>query len=167
LLKKLKADGETILSIFLFLLGAAFFALTFTFEEYGGFGGYNISAKRMPQILGIALCVCAACNIQFSLVRAQRKTESNDKQHDPAAAMSDIVRGWLTFALMVTYIALLDSIGFLIMSAIYVFFQILLLSKREQKNYFGAAIAAVASSATIYYLFLYGFKMILPIGLLA
>jgi putative tricarboxylic transport membrane protein len=83
------------------------------------------------------------------------------------AVRGDIARCWLTFALMVIYVALLDSIGFLIMSAVYVFFQILLLSRKDQKNYLVTAIAAIVSSAAIYYLFLYGFKMILPIGLLA
>jgi putative tricarboxylic transport membrane protein len=165
LLRRLKTDGETILSIFLFILGSAYFSLTFTFEEYGGFGGYNVSAKRMPQILGLALCICAACNIRFSIVRARSKTE--EARYAPEAVRGDILRGVLTFVLMVAYIALLELVGFLIMSALYVFFQILLFSKKEHRNYPVSAVAAVSSSAAIYYVFLYGFKMILPVGLLA
>jgi Na+/melibiose symporter-like transporter len=165
-MKNLKPDGETIFSIVLFLIGAAYFSETFAFKEYGGFGGYNVSAKRMPQILGVALCICAACNIQFSLVRARLKT-ATEKRHDPAAVRGDVIRGALTFALMLTYVALLSFVGFLIMSAIYVFFQILLLSAREQRNYLVSAVTAVASSAVVYFGFLYGFRMILPVGLLA
>ena len=166
-MKNLKLDGETILSIILVLISVAYFSVSFTFQEYGGFGGYSVSAKRMPQILGVALCICAVCNIQFSVVRARARTASEEKRHDPAAARGDTIRGLLTFALMGVYIALLPVIGFLIMSAIYVFFQILLLSSKEQRNYRISAIVAIASSSIVYYLFLYGLKMILPIGLLA
>jgi len=165
-MKKSKLDGETLLSIFLFLLGAAFFSLTFTFKEYEGFGGYNVSAKRMPQILGIAMCICAGVNIQFSLIRARErsKTTTEEKRHDPAAIRGDIIRGVLTFGLMTLYIVLLEIVGFLIMSAIYIFFQILLFSTKKQRNYIVIAITAIVSSAAIYYLFLYGLKMILPVG---
>jgi Na+/melibiose symporter-like transporter len=166
LMKNLRLDGEIIFSIVLFLIGAAYFSATFTFEEYGGFGGYNISAKRMPQILGAAMCICAACNVQFSLVRARLKAVT-EKHHDPAAVRGDIIRGLLTFVLMLTYVTLLSFVGFLVMSAIYVFFQILLLSTSEQQNYFVAAVTALASSAIVYYGFLYGFRMILPVGLLS
>ena len=165
-MKNLKLDGETIFSIILFLVGAAYFLMTFSFQEFN-FTGHDVSAKRMPQILGVILCICAACNVQFSLVRARAKMAPEEKRHNPAAVQGDNIRCLLTFVLMIIYIVLMPSIGFLIMSAIYVFFQILLFYKKEQRNYLVCAVTAIASSAAIYYVFLYGLKMVLPIGLLA
>ena len=167
LLKNLKLDGETILSVILFLMGAAYFSLTFTFREFASFGGYSVSAKLIPRMLGIALCICTAFNVQFSIMRARSKTQEGKKQHDPAMIRDDTIRGCLTFGLMVFYVSLLHLVGFLIMSAIYVFFQILLFSKKEQQNYLVSAVVAIVSSAFVYYLFLYGFRMMLPVGLLA
>ena len=72
----------------------------------------------------------------------------------------------LTLLLIMIYIACLKQIGFLITTAAYLFFQIMILAPKENRRPLQFLIIAVLSSSIIYYLFLNVFQLLLPAGIL-
>jgi hypothetical protein len=72
----------------------------------------------------------------------------------------------LTIGLIAVYILLMPVVGFLIMTALYLFCQIVLLMPPDIKNYLLAAEIAVVFSVGVYFLFVQGLTLILPRGIL-
>lgn len=72
-----------------------------------------------------------------------------------------------TVGLITLYVMLLNIGGFIIMSALYLFFQFIVLTPdRLKKNYVMYGIIAVVSSVVIFAIFRYGFELMLPAGIL-
>jgi putative tricarboxylic transport membrane protein len=72
-----------------------------------------------------------------------------------------------TLTLSCAYVLLLEPLGFLISSALYVFFQILNLCPKNEVNVVKFAVIAVVSSVFIYFTFRNGLHLMLPAGPLA
>ena len=69
----------------------------------------------------------------------------------------------------ILYILFLEKIGFLISSGLFIFIQSFVLSsnsKRKIKNIIILLVGSLTTSAVIYLIFLYGFKLWLPEGIL-
>ena len=75
-----------------------------------------------------------------------------------------------TLAILFLYAVLVDAIGFIIMTALYLFCQIsLLLSKealKSKKTLVVTGLVSVLTPVFIYYLFYYAFSIFLPTGIL-
>ena len=72
----------------------------------------------------------------------------------------------LSFLLMAGYIALLDSLGFIITTSGYLFFQMVLLAHRSHRRYALFAFISVGTAAAAYYLFVGFFEVMIPAGIL-
>ena len=62
--------------------------------------------------------------------------------------------------------ALLQPVGFIVCSSLYVFFQILILSKGMKRNYPAFAVVSIAASVSAYFLFVRVFQVMIPAGIL-
>lgn len=72
-----------------------------------------------------------------------------------------------TVSLIIIYVMLLNAGGFIIMSALYLFFQFIVLTPdRLKKNYVKYGFIAAVSSVVIFSIFRYGFELMLPAGIL-
>lgn len=120
-----------------------------------------------PQIIGVLLVVLSAVLTvkDFRLDRHGAASESGSKAPKK--------EGWNvlgTAVLLLVYIFLIEPLGFLIASTLYLFVQFLYLTDtaklRSWKTYILYLLIAALVSAGIYYLFLYAFNLILPAGLL-
>jgi len=72
----------------------------------------------------------------------------------------------ISIVLMIGYIALLDTLGFVIASAIYIFCQILILRKQAPKRWITFLLVALFLPVSAYLLFVYVFDVMVPAGLL-
>ncbi len=73
-----------------------------------------------------------------------------------------------SFIVLTIYVALMDSIGFVPMTIIYLFCQILVLTPKHnwKKTYVPALIIGVVAAIVLYYIFRYHLNVLLPQGIL-
>ncbi len=71
-----------------------------------------------------------------------------------------------TFGIMILYAALLPKVGFIIMTVLYLFAQMLILAPKSKHNYALVGVISVVSSVVIYYTFVKVFQLMLPAGIL-
>lgn len=127
-----------------------------------------IGPQMFPRIVAICIALLAVWQMikngreQKSAVAADSKpTENHKKLNIPIL---------LTIAILIVYPLLLESVGFIILTSLYLFCQIFLLlpkgSIRIKKEVITATAVAVLFSLLLYFLFNKVFQIILPAGIL-
>ena len=71
----------------------------------------------------------------------------------------------MTFVSLAIYIALLEPVGFLIMTAIYLFVQTLILTPKEKRNYIVTFITSIVIAVALDYVFVCLLNVLLPLGI--
>lgn len=131
----------------------------------------RIGSAFVPQLAAALLGVLSIVLILQSVHRAPKgsiaettKTASlTEQETETASNRKKRVR--LTFLLILFYLIFLEPVGFLITTALYLFFQFWVLSRRKP-NLPLYGIIAVFTSVIIYYLFVKVFVLFLPAGIL-
>ncbi|AOT69582.1 tripartite tricarboxylate transporter TctB family protein [Geosporobacter ferrireducens] len=120
-----------------------------------------IGAEFMPEIYGSILLFLAGCQIYQSIKEVKRfKDDTVEEQKDTKNVM-------MTFFLIVAYVASMQLLGFMLSSALFLFFMSLLLTPASTKpNYAAVIIFSVTLSLGTYYLFRNLMYLKLPIGVL-
>jgi len=72
----------------------------------------------------------------------------------------------LTILLLVACVALLQPLGFIISTTIFLFLQMCIMSKKHNRKYITFIIVSIATSGLIYWIFRGFFNLMLPAGLL-
>lgn len=74
----------------------------------------------------------------------------------------------ISFVALSIYVGLMELVGFVIMTILYTFAQILILTPREKwrKNYIPAAIVGIITGVFLYYIFRIQLSVLLPSGVL-
>ncbi|GHV34886.1 hypothetical protein FACS1894187_06430 [Synergistales bacterium] len=90
------------------------------------------------------------------------------KERKVAAAKTneDIKGGVLTILALIAYVFLFDGLGFLLSTALYLFVQITILSDAKNRRLPLFCVISVVTPTIIYFLFVKGFDLILPAGIL-
>jgi len=141
------------------MLGAGLFYLflTINLPRKG-----SIDASTVPYVLAAGLCLLGVLQLFLS-----RKATAPVVEPDEPASTPDYATVCKTLGLVAVYVALLESVGFPIMTALYLYAQFIVLTPLEQKaNHLLYAVIALASSALIFVTFRQGFDLMLPTGLL-
>lgn len=125
----------------------------------------DVGSAYVPHFIGICIVVAALAKLILSI-----------KDNDPANKIKhklfeDNFGGIATIVLMFGYMMILEPLGFIVASAIYLFLQILLLSDEtnrgpKNRNVILFAIIAIIMPIAIEALFVYVIKMVLPVGLI-
>ena len=119
-----------------------------------------IDAAFVPYLLGAILCVLGVLQL-----KAARSFVPKDAKK--AAYNVDYPTVWKTVGLILVYIALMQFVGFPIMTVVYLVAQFTILTPAGQKpNLISYTVIAVLTSAFVYLLFRYAFDMMLPVGFL-
>jgi len=146
------------------MLGAGLFYLFLTINlPRKGF----IDASTVPYVLSVGLCLLGFLQL-ITATRASQPAADLDEETDPTAGTApDYPTVFKTLGLIAVYVALLDKVGFPIMTALYLYLQFIVITPREQKVRHGLyVVIALISSAAIFYLFRQGFDLMLPTGFL-
>lgn len=150
-----------IVSVIMFFTAYSFEALTVSL----------VGPAFMPQIIAIIMAI-------FSVVitlNGFKKSKAAVKEIDvPVSAEEELIvtekKSYkpvlISLALMITYVALLPYIGFLIMTSVYIFLQMLILSHVTHRKVWLFLLISIVTSATIYYLFRNVFYVMLPTGII-
>jgi putative tricarboxylic transport membrane protein len=153
---------------FVSLLGLMMFIMSYGIKTISGETADPGSAF-MPKI-GAALLFIFGMGI---LIEGMQKYRSGRIKADTSETVSEKRRKLravlLTLGLIGVYIFLLNIIGFIYATILYLFIQIVVLApagKRNAKNYLYFGVIAVVLSVSVYYLFYEVFSMMLPAGII-
>ncbi len=149
-----------IVSLVLFLL---FFGFSFTIEvkTVGG----SISSRTIPQFVsscGIIVSLILILKNLFPYLKAQKSGEQQEPVYTDRKRWGQLA---ISVVLMVGYILLMRTFGFMLTSAVYLFLQMLaILENRSKKRVILIAIIAVLVPVILYIPFRYGFQLMIPVG---
>ena len=126
-----------------------------------------IGGDFMPKVMAVLLIICA---IGFVVVGiAQKPTQVPENNPSKKEQRMDAKR-WslfaIEFALLFIYLYLLIPVGFILMTSIYIFVQAWVITVKEERSLIKMAIIAIIASVIIYFIFVKGFHLMLPAGLL-
>ncbi|WP_339479862.1 MULTISPECIES: tripartite tricarboxylate transporter TctB family protein [unclassified Pseudomonas] len=149
--------NELIAGVAMLGAGVAYLVLTLNLPRRG-----LVDAAFVPWVLAVALCLLGALQLW-----AWRKLP--DKSPEPAQKPEsiDYPTVFKSLALVLLFTALLETVGFVIMTVLYLYAQFIVLTPAEQKvKHLQYALIAVVSAVLIFYIFRHGFDLLLPVGLL-
>lgn len=131
----------------------------------------RIGAAFVPQLAASLLAGLSVLMIIQALLRkpvasADPVADAESEQATPAEKKSARVSVWATIGLLVVYGVALEKVGFLVTTALYLFFQFWVLGLGKKKNYVLLAIISVLTAIAVYALFVYAFDLMLPAGIL-
>jgi putative tricarboxylic transport membrane protein len=146
------------------IIGAAFFAISVgVFVSSFSIRKLVVSkvgSAFVPQLMAILL---AGLSILLIVQALTAKVEPAPEKKPASGGRNHSV--WLTFVLIFLYLALLEPLGFLLSTAVYLFFQFIVLS-RKKPNLPLYGLLSISTSAIVYYLFVKVFILFLPAGIL-
>lgn len=125
-------------------------------------GSLGFGADFMPKIVAGLLLLCSL-GFLIQSIRAPRQEKTEEKKKFDYVPL---MRFGIALGLLILYVALLKSVGFIIMTALYIFAQSLFMVPREKRSVLRSGILAVVTSLLIYFIFTKGLNMVLPLGIL-
>ena len=160
----MKKYSDIISGAVLFVLAAVYYAMATQIKQYNSGLPGIVTSDFIPKVYGIAVMVLSAILI-FRGIRDLKKARAPEKASrfpiDPAIV--------LVFLLLVIYVALLDTVGFTIMSTLFVLglsYILLPKEKRTPKTCVAVFVVALVFSVAITLIFVKGFSLTLPMGIL-
>ena len=153
---------ELLIGIAMLGAGLGYLLMTIQLPRHDG-----IDAAFVPSLLSAMLCLLGFLQLLSVRGLSTAVAEGESEVEGQAPASSDIKTVVKTLALIVGYIALLNPVGFPIMTAIYLYLQFIVLTPLDHRvNHLVYALIALVTSAITYLLFREAFDLMLPSGLL-
>lgn len=154
--------GDIITGIFYTVLGAVVICLA---KQLPKSRVMKIGPDFMPMVIGVIILVLALI-LLFSSVKNFKLNAA--KADASPADTSDYKRVLASLVLVVIYVNILAPVGFILSTLGYLFLQIVVLApndRRNAKNIMSYAIIDIVFVFAVFFLFRYGFKIVLPSGI--
>lgn len=140
-------------------------------KVFEGLGSTPINNHFVPWLWSGAILVLSVWIIIRGLNK-RRKFIAEGGKVEKFNLKAGIEKYWeviASFIALTVYVALMDAVGFVIMTILYVFVQILILTPREEwkKNYVPAAITAAITGVVLFFIFKEALNVLLPVGILS
>lgn len=119
----------------------------------------DLGSGFMPKVIAVSLIAIATLKLVLSVVKKDSENKSSKED-------SDNMGGLLTIGALLFYVLTFEIIGFILSTALYLFFQITILSNQENRKLGLFLIISVGFSVAIYGLFVYFIDRPLPVGIL-
>lgn len=156
---------DIITGVSVILISIVLFVSSFHLRD---FAAVRLGPEFVPRLtavafgsLGIVLLVQGMINLRkFREAKAEPEKEPADGDGETRHAVIK------SFLLLCAYIYLLDVIGFIIMTAVYLFIQMILLAPVAERRYTVFALISFITSVSAYYLFVAYFRVMIPAGIL-
>lgn len=146
------------------MLGAGLFYLflTMNLPRKGA-----IDASTVPYVLSIGLCLLGVLQLLTSTKATQPSADPDADAELPDSTPPDYPTVFKTLGLIAVYVALLQKVGFPIMTVLYLYAQFIVITPRDRKiNHVAYIVIALVSSVVIFVTFRQGFDLMLPAGFL-
>ena len=133
-------------------------------QAFEGLGSTPLDNHFVP-FLFLGLWLVGRGIVKFKRFKA---AGGEAKKNSLGAAIAEKREVIASFVALVIYVGLMDLVGFVIMTVLYTFAQILILTPREKwkKNFVPAGIVALVAGFLLYYLFKVQLNVLLPAGIL-
>ncbi|MBQ7069044.1 MAG: tripartite tricarboxylate transporter TctB family protein [Synergistaceae bacterium] len=154
--------GDIVTGIFYAVLGAVVIYLS---KQLPKSKVMKIGPDFMPMLIGIIILILALM-LLFSAIKNFKANA--EKAASMPADTSDYKRVLASLVLVVIYVNILAPVGFILSTLGYLFLQIVVLTpndRRTAKNILSYAILDVVFVFAVFFLFRYGFKIVLPAGI--
>ncbi len=140
-------------------------------KVFDGLGSTPINNHFVPYLWGGAILVLSLWLVVRGLIKRKKFLAEGGtvEKTDLKKIISEYREVIASFVALTIYVALMDAVGFVIMTILYTFAQILILTPREdwKKNYVPAAITAAITGIVLYYIFREMLNVLLPVGILS
>ena len=158
----IKKYGDIIVGVFFMLLSAAMLVMAKMLPKSTVM---DIGPDFMPMCIGVMTFVLAAALVFLNIKNmkiyvAQAEAEGPEK--------ADYKRGLTSFIIILVYVFVLKSVGFIISTLVYLPVQMFILApeeRRGKKDVIQLLITDVLFTFVVFFLFRYGFKIVLPAGI--
>lgn len=155
-------NGDVYSGIFFIVYAIVLFIATFSIRQLDV---ATIGSDFVPRlVLGGMFILSAILVIQGLRKRkAEEDHRSTEKEQGEKANYKSVLS---TIALMIGYVALIDLLGFLISTVVYLVLQFILLTDRSHWKIPMYVVIAIVTSGLIYYIFRMVLHVMLPTGIL-
>ena len=143
------------------------------FTVYGAYripsrASLGLGADYLPKIVGYLLLFLSLCFlIKGLLIRSPKKaTDQTEKAEKTEFDIKPVIKFSATILFLIIYVLLFKKVGFIIMTALYIFAQSLLMVPSEKRNILLSAVLGIVTSILLYLIFSKGLNMLLPNGIL-
>lgn len=158
----IKKYGDIIVGVFFMLLSAAMLVMAKMLPKSTVM---DIGPDFMPMCIGVMTFVLAAVLVFLNIKNmkiyvAQAEAEGPEK--------ADYKRVLTSFIIILVYVFVLKSVGFIISTLVYLPVQMFILApeeRRGKKDVIQLLITDVLFTFVVFFLFRYGFKIVLPAGI--
>lgn len=158
----IKKYGDIIVGVFFMLLSAAMLVMAKMLPKSTVM---DIGPDFMPMCIGVMTFVLAAALVFLNIKNmkiyvAQAEAEGPEK--------ADYKRVLTSFIIILVYVFVLKSVGFIISTLAYLPVQMFILApeeRRGKKDVIQLLITDVLFTFVVFFLFRYGFKIVLPAGI--
>lgn len=148
---------DILCSMIFLILGAGVFVYSATIKNVIK---TDVGPAFAPRIVTMGIIILAVIKLGLSI-------KNNTPEYTKKTTKNEnTLNGLLTIVALGLYVALFDVLGFVISSALYLFFQMYLLMSAEKRNYVTMGIISITVPVVIYFLFVKAFNLMLPTGLL-
>lgn len=147
--------------------GIVFLAIAVVFYVLAGqlppslLGG--VGSDFMPKILAVGTGILSVLQM-ISGVKTMRKDFSGEAAEEEDRP--EYVRVLATVVSFGLYVTVMEKVGFLISSVVYLFAQMVILAPKEKRNYVLLAVIAVVFNIVVYFIFRNALNVMLPKGIL-
>lgn len=125
----------------------------------------DIGPDFMPMCIGLVTFVLAAALAFLNLKNLKMRTAEAEKMEKEEL---DYKRMLTSFMLILVYVYLLQPVGFIVTTILYLPLQMYSLApdeKKTKRDIIQLAVTSVIFTFVVFFLFRYGFKIILPAGI--
>ena len=158
----IKKYGDIIVGVLFMLLSAAMMVMAKMLPKSTVM---DIGPDFMPMCIGVMTFVLAAALVLLNIKNmkiyvAQAEAEGPEK--------ADYKRVLTSFIIILVYVFVLKSVGFIISTLVYLPVQMFILApeeRRGKKNVIQLLLTDVLFTFVVFFLFRYGFKIVLPAGI--
>jgi putative tricarboxylic transport membrane protein len=163
----IKKYGNLALGIFFLVVAVAGFAIACGFADPAITVAQTIDSRFFPKMVCVIIGIFSVLLIATSAADL-KKFDAADARED-SDSKPEYGRLLATTLVFSAYVLLMDAVGFLIMTMLYLPVQMYILAPREKqtkKDILFYVVLGVVAAAVIYFSFIYGFKVMLPKGIL-
>ena len=169
----MKKYSEIISGVVLFALSTVYFWMAFSIKQFNAGQPGIVTSDFMPKIYGMSVMILSA----IQTLRGVRDLKRGEYPGAGEEVEECEGRKWklpvqpeilLTFLFLVLYVALLERVGFIIMSVLFILgiaYVLLPYDKRTKKMFLIVFVAGTVFTVAITMIFVYGFSLTIPMGI--
>lgn len=154
--------------IILTIFSVIFLILTSQIKKFSGLGADPLGARAIPYFWGISLLILSLILVARGIKQRNKAIKNNTYVKTKQNLLQKIKENReivLTFLSLAVYIALLEPIGFLIMTVFYLYIQTLILTPKEKRRYLLTLITSIVIAVALDYIFVCLLNVLLPLGI--